>query len=220
MSLEGIDLLYGTVCMVLMKFLQISLWWVAALGFVPILATISTFLSLSFFPLKREVWSSFPACFVGWSWVSLVAQLVKNLPVNAGDTRDVGLILGQEDPLEKEMATHSSLGNSMDREAWWTSEVYGVAENWIWSSAHTHTYTHKRGWAKGRAVKILLGFHRSSGPTSICSLPCKIFAALRPVQESGVSACFSYSQQHLWRPDWLIYTRTHSLSCCRKFLNM
>ena len=51
MSLGGIDLLYGTECMVLMKFLQISpLWWVAALGFVPILATISTFLSLGFFP--------------------------------------------------------------------------------------------------------------------------------------------------------------------------
>ena len=60
-----------------------------------------------------------------------MAQQVKNLPVNAGDTRDVGLILGQEDPLEKEMATHSSLGNSMDREAWWTSEVYGVAKNQI-----------------------------------------------------------------------------------------
>ena len=27
---------------------------------------------------------------------SLVAQLVKNLPTNAGDTRDMGLILGSE----------------------------------------------------------------------------------------------------------------------------
>ena len=34
--------------------------------------------------------------------------VVKNLPANAGDVRDVGLILGQEDPLEKETATHSS----------------------------------------------------------------------------------------------------------------
>ena len=37
--------------------------------------------------------------------------------------------LGQEDPLEKEMATHSSyscLENSMDREAWAT--VHGVAK--------------------------------------------------------------------------------------------
>ena len=32
--------------------------------------------------------------------------VVKNLPANAGD---MGLILGLEDPLEKEMATHSSI---------------------------------------------------------------------------------------------------------------
>ena len=32
--------------------------------------------------------------------------MVKNLPVSAGD---VGLIPGSEDPLEKEMATHSSI---------------------------------------------------------------------------------------------------------------
>ena len=38
--------------------------------------------------------------------------------------------LGQEDPLEKEMATHSSIlamGNPMDRRAWW-AEVHGVAK--------------------------------------------------------------------------------------------
>ena len=38
---------------------------------------------------------------------SLMAQWVKNLP--AGDTGDAGSVLGQEDPLEKEMATHSSI---------------------------------------------------------------------------------------------------------------
>ena len=32
--------------------------------------------------------------------------VVKNLPRNAGDT---GSTLGQEDPLEKEIATHSSI---------------------------------------------------------------------------------------------------------------
>ena len=35
--------------------------------------------------------------------------VVKNLPDNAGDAGDVGLISGQEDPLEEEMATHSSI---------------------------------------------------------------------------------------------------------------
>ena len=33
----------------------------------------------------------------------------KNPPANAGDTGDVGLILGREEPLEEEMATHSSI---------------------------------------------------------------------------------------------------------------
>ena len=39
----------------------------------------------------------------------LVALVVKNLPASAGDIRDVGSIPGQEDPLEKGMATHPSI---------------------------------------------------------------------------------------------------------------
>ena len=35
--------------------------------------------------------------------------IVKNLPVNAGDIRDPGLIPGWEDPLKEGMATHSSI---------------------------------------------------------------------------------------------------------------
>ena len=45
-------------------------------------------------------------------------SVVRNLPAHAGD---VSLIPGLEDPLEKEMATHSgilALENSMDRGAW------------------------------------------------------------------------------------------------------
>ena len=34
---------------------------------------------------------------------------VKNLPAHAGDTGEAGLIPGREDPLQKEMATHSSI---------------------------------------------------------------------------------------------------------------
>ena len=48
-------------------------------------------------------------------WASLVAQMVKNLPA----VQETVLSLGQEDPLEKEMATHSSV------RAWripWTAE--------------------------------------------------------------------------------------------------
>ena len=42
-------------------------------------------------------------------WASRVALVVKNSPANAGDPRDTGSILGWEDPLEKGMATHSSI---------------------------------------------------------------------------------------------------------------
>ena len=55
-----------------------------------------------------------------------VAQLAKNLP--AMQETWVRLLV-KEDPLEKEMATHSSiicLENPMDRGAWW-AVVHGVA---------------------------------------------------------------------------------------------
>ena len=35
--------------------------------------------------------------------------MLKDVPANAGDVRDVGLILGWEDPLEEGVATHSSV---------------------------------------------------------------------------------------------------------------
>ena len=47
--------------------------------------------------------------------------------------------LGQEDPLEKEMVTHSKyscLENSMDRGAWQTT-VWGVAKSSTRLSTHT-----------------------------------------------------------------------------------
>ena len=46
---------------------------------------------------------------------SLVAQTVKNLSVKQ---ETWVRFLGWEDPLEKQMATHSSLENPMDRGAW------------------------------------------------------------------------------------------------------
>ena len=38
-----------------------------------------------------------------------MALLVKNLPANAEDIRDMGSTPGSEDPLEKGIATHSSI---------------------------------------------------------------------------------------------------------------
>ena len=41
--------------------------------------------------------------------IYILVLVVKNPPANAGHTRDEGLILGQEDPLEQGVATHSSI---------------------------------------------------------------------------------------------------------------
>ena len=51
-----------------------------------------------------------------------MAQLVNNPPANAGDARHVGS-LGWEDPLEKEMATLSSI---LVWESAWTEEPGGL----------------------------------------------------------------------------------------------
>ena len=58
----------------------------------------------------------------------LVAQMVKHLPA----MRETWVqSLGREDPLEKEMATHSQyscLEDPMDGEAWWAT-VHGVTNS-------------------------------------------------------------------------------------------
>ena len=65
------------------------------------------------------------------SGASQEALVIKNLPGNAGDERDVGLIPGlgrslgegHGDPLQ-----YSCLGNPMDQGAWWAT-VHVVAES-------------------------------------------------------------------------------------------
>ena len=49
--------------------------------------------------------------------------MVKNLPASATDGRGAGESLGREDPLEKEMATHSSI---LARRIPWTEDPGGL----------------------------------------------------------------------------------------------
>ena len=61
-------------------------------------------------------------------WTSLVAQMVKSHSANA---RDPGSIPGSEDPLEKEMATHSNILTwriPMDRGAW-QATAHGITKS-------------------------------------------------------------------------------------------
>ena len=75
--------------------------------------------------------SYFLANLVYRAWASQVALVVKSLPANAGDKRDMGLIPGlgrspgdgNVNPLQ-----YSCLENPMDRGAWW-AVVQGVAKS-------------------------------------------------------------------------------------------
>ena len=52
-----------------------------------------------------------------------MAPVVKNLPANAGNARDMVQSLGEEDPLEKQVATQSSI---LAWEIPWTEEPGGL----------------------------------------------------------------------------------------------
>ena len=82
-------------------------------------------------------------------WASQVVLLVKNLPANAGDIRNAGLISGSRrfpgrgrgNPLQ-----YSCLENSMNRGAWWTT-VHMVIKSWT-QLKQQHTHTHARARAR------------------------------------------------------------------------
>ena len=95
-----------------------------------------TFLaSVSYKCMSSMRWAIFIMGFPG-------TLVVKNLPANAGDIRDVGSIPGREDPLEEGMATHSSIL------AWrilWTEEPGRLqsieSQNWTrLKQLSTHMY--------------------------------------------------------------------------------
>ena len=74
---------------------------------------------------------------------SQVVLLVMNLPVNTGDSGDVGSIPGSgRGPGEGNGSPPqcSCLENPVDRGAWWTTD-HGVAESQI-TNLHSHTHTH------------------------------------------------------------------------------
>ena len=86
---------------------------------------------------------------------SPIVQLVKNLPANAGYTRDTSLIPGSvRSPGEGNGSPlqYSCLENSMDSGAWWAT-IHGVTKSQTWLSALTHTYTHTLPY--GSAISLL-----------------------------------------------------------------
>ena len=88
-------------------------------------------------------------------------SVVKNLPANAGDTREVGSIPDQEDPLEWKMATHSSI---LACRVPWTEESGGlqdmgfqrVGHDWV-SWARMHKLFCTRSWNTWKSAIYNLG---------------------------------------------------------------
>ena len=101
--------------------------------------------------LWRKVYLGLLPIFWGFSFInwaaraaSHVALVVKNLPANAGDVRDVEMILGSgRSPGEGNgsLFQYFCLGNPMDRETW-QAMVHRVAKSQTWlkwlSIAHQH----------------------------------------------------------------------------------
>ena len=86
---------------------------------------------------KSQPRLSFFHAFLG---ASQVVPVVKKPHANTGDARDVVQSLCQEDPLEKEVTTHSSIlawENPTDRGAW-QATVYEAAKSRTGLTTHAH----------------------------------------------------------------------------------
>ena len=126
-------------------------------------------------------------------WASLIARLVKNVPANAGDTRDVGSIPGLGRPPGVGNGTplqYCCLGNPTDRE-FWLATVYGVAK----SQPRLST------WAQPISLEPETG---ESGMVSVLP-PSGFPVCTRCDSESVLSKCVfhiwltRHSLKHLWR---------------------
>ena len=101
-------------------------------------------LSVDYLNIRSPSW--FICSDFGWVWASLVAQRVKRLPAMQ-DTQVRSL--GGEDPLEKEMATHSSTV------AWkisWTEKPGGL------QSMGPHVWLFAMLWTWARQAPLSMGF--------------------------------------------------------------
>ena len=115
--------------------------WLREQGYIDVIYHLAVlYLNLYFIINKLRLRSFKICCFYPatyWSWASVVAQTVKNLPA-MWETWVQSL--SWEDLLEEGMATHSSTlawRVPMDRGAWWAT-VHEVTKIWTWLSDKPH----------------------------------------------------------------------------------
>lgn len=104
--------------------------------------------------------------------------MVENLPANSGDTRNASLVPGQEDFLEMETATHSSILREIrwDAVEAWQATVHGDTKS------QTRLNTHRDGQGKS-----LQNRHVSSeGQCSSFQLPAHTKVTFIPSLEKCV----------------------------------
>ena len=114
--------------------------------------------------------------------------VVRNLPANAGDVRDVGSILGSGRSLREEHGNplqYSCLDNPMDRGAW-RARVHGVAKSWTLRQLLTLKLTF--------SLSLSLSPDGSDGKEAVCnvgdlSLICGLGKSLR--ERNGKSLQYS-----------------------------
>ena len=72
--------------------------------------------------------------------------------------------LGREDPLQKEIATHSRIlawRISQDRGAWWAI-AHGIARSWTWLSDSTTGAWKRKGKREGISIQRLMKKHKEA----------------------------------------------------------
>ena len=141
------------------------------------------------------------------TWASQVALVVKNLPANAGDVTDVGLIPGlgrspaggHGNPLQC-----SCLENPMDRGAWWAA-VHRIAKSvtqlkQLSTHARMHIHTHKYTYTytfkyqlPSKLDEVVRGTN-IRGVTPLCLALCKALDRQRWIKQGLV-----YPEHSIWQ---------------------
>ena len=125
--------------------------------------------------LGVRLWGHYDHEVMGWGAVSQVVLVIKNWSANAGDMRDVGLILESETSTGGGMTTHSSI---LPWEISWTKEAGRLQSTKLqrtWPSWSIWEHRYKWGHGSGALVNGITAFVRVTGELAFTAL----FSAIR-----------------------------------------